>query len=44
MITASEIVATAAIWSLTAIGGFFCIRRTLCSMKARRSGKEQPFH
>ncbi|ACD93953.1 hypothetical protein Glov_0222 [Trichlorobacter lovleyi SZ] len=36
MLTTSEIAATAAIWVLLAIGGFFCIRAAVRKITAKK--------
>ena len=38
MLTTSEIAVTAAIWSLTAVGGFFCTRAMLRKKKLKSEG------
>ncbi len=37
MLTTSEIAVTAALWSLTAVGGFFSIRAALRKKRLKRS-------
>jgi len=41
MLTTSEIAVTAAIWSLTAAGGFFGIRATLRKNKLQKESKNK---